>query len=532
VPLKSHPAANTASQFVLELTRDSTSWRLLASRLALGAMFGLTLMWSAASFWFPFFWDQAILASVGDVVVRGGMPFRDGFDMKGPLAYYGFAAAQVLFGRHFWSIRVLDFPFLVCGAIALGRLTARVTSPLWGWWSGLVFALWIASLGWTRTVEPDTWSTVLTIFAVALLVEKDPAPLELGASALCIGLASLVKPLYLAFVILPLLSIAQNRERRSWGRAVVVIGSALIPPLAVTAWFAYRGALQDLIDVHILYTIKVYRPLWPITAVSAIKGIGRFFGSSPIIWGIPALATGVYTLARRVPRSAVLIVAWLVLATGCVAAQGRFFGYHWTVVFPPLVALCAAGVRSAVRAQSRMRAATIVPVLAAVAVLTLAVVPASDVARWLKLLTRQMSREQYAASFRGGVFSPAADVKAANYIREHTIPTDGVAVFGVNADINFLSGRPNPTRFYWSMPLTVGRPFSTRDVFRREYLEGVRRHPPVYFVVGVLPWDRSPKTIALHKFAELEELLNREYRLETKFGALDLYRKTERTELQ
>lgn len=532
MPLKSHTAANTASPSVLELTRDSMSWRLLVNRLALGAMFGLVLMWSAASFWFPFFWDQAILASVGDVVVRGGMPFRDGFDMKGPLAYYGFAAAQALFGRHFWSIRVLDFPFLVCGTIALGRLTARVTSPLWGWWSGLVFALWIASLDWPHTIQPDTWSTVLTIFAVALLVEKNPTPLELGASALCIGFASLVKPTYLALVILPLLSIAQNRERGSWRRVMIVVGSALTPPLAVTAWFAYRGALQDLIDVHILYTIKVYRPLRSMSAASAIKGIVRFFGRSPTVWGIPAAAIGVYTLARRFPRAAVLLIAWLVVATGSVAAQGRFFRYQWIAVLPPLFVLCAAGVRSAVQAQSRMRAAWIVPVLAAVAVLTLTVVPASGVAMWLKLLTRHVSREQYDASFRTGTFSPSTDVKAAAYIREHTSPTDGVAVFGVNADINFLSGRPNPTRFYWSMPLTEGRPFSMRDVFRREYLQGLRGQPPVYFVVGV-PWGRRvPKTTALHDFPQLQELLDREYRLETKFGALDLYRKTERIELQ
>jgi len=389
----------------------------------------------------------------------------------------------------------------------------------------------VASLGWTGTVQPDTWATVLTIFAMALLVAKDPTPLELGASALCIGFATLLKPLYLAFTILPLVSIAQNRNRKGWGRAVLVIGSALFPPAAAIFWFAHRGALQDLIDVHLLYTIKVYRPIRPMTVTGTIKGIGTFFGRSPVVWAIPALAAGVYTLARRVPPAAVLIIAWLMLAIGFVAVQGRFFAYHWVLVFPPLVALAAAGARSAVQAQTVIRSAMIVPVLVGVAVLSLTVVPVSEVARWLKLLTHQVTREQYDALFRSGTFSPATDMKAAAYLSEHTSPTDGVAVFGVNADINFLTGRPNPTRFYWSMPLTVVGPFSTRDVFRREYLQGVRRHLPVYFVVGV-PWDRHPKAIALQRFPELKELLDHDYRLETKFGLLDLYRHIKPSELQ
>jgi hypothetical protein len=57
-----------------------------ANRLA--ASVDLTFLWAIASLWFPFRWDHGIMASVGDTIVRGGMPYRDAWDMKGhPQAY-------------------------------------------------------------------------------------------------------------------------------------------------------------------------------------------------------------------------------------------------------------------------------------------------------------------------------------------------------------------------------------------------------------------------------------------------------------
>ena len=102
---------------------------------------------------------------MGDAIVRGGMPYRDAWDIKGPLAYYGFALAQFLFGRHMWSIRILDLGLLFVGMAALTAMVARFTLPRRGYWAASVFALWIGSLTWFYTVQPDTWAAVLIILA-------------------------------------------------------------------------------------------------------------------------------------------------------------------------------------------------------------------------------------------------------------------------------------------------------------------------------------------------------------------------------
>src|ERR1043165_8774620 len=96
--------------------------RPFLSHLAIACATTLALTWCVASFWFPFGWDQAMLASVGDVKLRGGMPYRDGWDMKGPLVYYVFAFAQWLFGRQMWSIRALALGLLLAGATTFGEI--------------------------------------------------------------------------------------------------------------------------------------------------------------------------------------------------------------------------------------------------------------------------------------------------------------------------------------------------------------------------------------------------------------------------
>src|SRR5258708_1726550 len=112
-------------------------------RLALACATIFTGLWCIASFWFPFGWDQGMFAAVGDVILRGGMPYRDGWEVKGPLAYYGFALAQWLFGRHMWSIRILDLALLLAGMAALAGMVGRLASRAAGWWAAMVFVVWI-----------------------------------------------------------------------------------------------------------------------------------------------------------------------------------------------------------------------------------------------------------------------------------------------------------------------------------------------------------------------------------------------------
>jgi hypothetical protein len=503
---------------------------------------GLTAAWCIASFWFPFGWDQGIIAAVGDAIVRGEMPYRDAWEMKGPLAYYGFALAQVLFGRHMWSVRIVDLALLIIGMVALAKMVSRVARPIHGAWAAVAFALWIGSLTWFHTVQPDTWASVLIILAAWPLVARKPTFGECVFSGAMIGCAVLIKPLYVLFLFLPLMRIfEQERSGKgvmsltavSWTRAAGVIGMALAPSAVVLVWFAWRGALGDLIKVHILYTWRVYSSTAHTSHLGAVWRVAKYFFSDPVVFALPVIAAGVWSLWRKCRATASVVVTWLILATMCVAIQGRFFRYHWVVLFPAVLFLSAVGldewcmlasVKGAEwNARSTRLLALISLALAGVAVLRLASVPASGVADWLTLVTGRTSSGQYYASHVAAAYVAGDDMKASAYIRERTSSADTVAVYGNNADINFLSGRRNPTRFVFALPLTAGGRTPYKTQYRGEYIAGLHRHPPAYLVMGV-PWGGLTKDEAIRDFPELRTFLAGDYHLESHFGSLDLYR--------
>lgn len=158
---------------------------------------------------------------------------------------------------------------------------------------------------------------------------------------------------------------------------------------------------------------------------------------------------------------------------------------------------------------------------------TLAVVPASSAALWLKFMVGRINRDEYYAAHVFGLYVAGDDIKAARFIQERTGAADTVVVWGNNALVNFLSGRANCTRFVFAMPLTAGGPGSPRAAYRREYIREVQKSLPAYIVVG-LPHGSGDKELVLKEFPEFEALLHERYYLETRIGFLDLYRRNQK----
>lgn len=511
--------------------------RISITRLAFVCGMALMALWCIASFWFPFGWDQGMFASVGDVIVRGGMPYRDGWEMRGPLAFYIFALAQWLFGRHMWSIRILDLPLHITGVCALASLVTRVSSRFTGYWAGLTLMCWVASLTWFHMVEPDAWVAILISLAVTPFIHRRASLPEWLFSGLMIGCASLIKPVNLGFLAIPLLAVSQQGQSRKDRliRGSSVLGLASLPLALAAAWFAYRGALADLIDVHILYPVKVYAGTSPGIHAS-FHGVSAFFLTTPVLLGLPIIITGAYSLWRQSQNSASLIFTWAAVALAGVVIQGKFFEYHWFPLFPPLVVLGAVGFYSVVGSfaaktsdgaiESLRFLGRVTVLLSAIGLLQLATVSVSGVAQWLELVSGHTGREQYYAAHHRGWFVAADDMEAARYIRERTKPSDGVVVFGNNSLINFLSGRANPTRFLTGGALTLGARGSRRDAYRNEYITGLLKSPPTYLVLGSA--FHGTKEQAIQEFPELEALLRERYSLETRIGYLDLFRESPR----
>jgi hypothetical protein len=493
----------------------------------------VVLGWSLTSLWFPFAWDHGILASIGDIVLHGGMPFRDGWDMKGPVAYLPFALTQFVFGRHLWSIRVFDLALLIAACISFARMISRLSRPVAGLWAGLSLFLAYASFGYFFTAQPDGWAGLFLVCGIAPLIggPQQPRIARFAGCGVAVALATLIKPFFAAFLLVPaidlIISMREDGTRRNVLPSVACTLGFGLPIGLIVVWFAARGALVDFFSVHLLYTSSSYSGAPSV--VHRLTGIFKFLWGTEFAVMAPILFIGIYSLWGLGRRIAGMLVGWFGVALFAVVLQGKFFEYHWAPIYPPLVAVSAMGLWLLVnpRAERQATGASIenVPaaIILAVCVMGLAYGPMTDIRLWIGFMTGRTSVEDYHKEFghADDPFSAFDDIAAAQYVASHTQETDRVLVFGNNATINFLSARQNPTRFVFGLPLT--RPGGMRDGYRKEFLDKIASAPPAYIVVGMA--HSGTTAGALRNFPEFVQILAERYALETTIGHLDVYRR-------
>ncbi|HSJ14817.1 MAG TPA: glycosyltransferase family 39 protein [Longimicrobiales bacterium] len=506
--------------------------------------------------WPPGF-DHGLYAWVADVVVRGGMPYRDAWDMHGPLVPYVFAVPQLLFGRQFWAVRLLDLIVLAAATVALYRLVRLLCGAPVARWTALLFTLFYFSLGFDDIAQPDGWVAFVLLVVVERLLRRPGVPpaRELLLFGLVVGLGALVKPFFAAFASLPLLYVVgQTRAARPllMSTALVAAG-AIAPPLVMIGWLAASGALSAFTEVHLRYALGVYAVKSGSLVYTRAFGVARFLGGFPVVaLALPAVLVGAVVVLRLRPV-ATLLLAWLAIAVGVVALQDKFWTYHWLIAVPPLAVLGAIGIgrslgfdRGALHSVSKMDSASASSAAAsprttdggamlALALLALIVVhvsiqPARATLRGVRYAVGLYPSPRYLASFELGSFSPLGYREAARWISANTDPEAQLAMYTRTAGVAYLSERETAFRLGgWRFPVThgAGRPAWHR--YRAEYLRDLERTRPEI----VLVQEEDPQLAALppaampllSDFPELAAFLEANYDRAHAAGTLAVFRR-------
>ena len=217
----------------------SRAFRALAALAFVAAAF-IAVAWAVTYLSWPFGWDHAAFAWVGDVIVRGGMPYRDAFDVKGPLSFYPSALVQLVAGRNWWGIRAFDLLLLIPCAALIGRIGGRFAGRAIGAGAALLWVIAYANTGFMNTAQPDGWVAWGMLFALAPLLVRDriATPKLLAIAGAAAAFAALLKPHYAGFLALPLLLAWQDDRPDSRPRLAL---SALAGFLAACAGVTLRS---------------------------------------------------------------------------------------------------------------------------------------------------------------------------------------------------------------------------------------------------------------------------------------------------
>jgi hypothetical protein len=155
-----------------------------------------------------------------------------------------------------------------------------------------------------------------------------------------------------------------------------------------------------------------------------------------------------------------------------------------------------------------------------------AIRPATYVAEWALFAAGREDRPTHLARFAAGSIQPFHQEQAAAYLRAHLQPSESIAVWGCDAALLYMIGRPTPFRLAgWLWPMATGEGTSAQERYRAEYLRSLNATRPAYIVVNETYGEKEPNA-AVEEFPEFAAYLAARYRPEASFGPLRLYRRS------
>lgn len=430
--------------------------------------------------------DSGVFVYTGMVVSRGGMPYVDSWDHKGPLLAVIEAAAWNLGG----SIRT---PY-VLEAILL-FLSLAAAGFLWSKWVGswacalvLVVGVTYASIfeGGNFT---ETWLFPFQLVAYSVVAHvylrhgREASTVILGGVGLFVGVALSIglftRMNNVAGLIVVVVASAVVFRRRvafmaATGLVIVLAGASL------TLWLLSGDALRAGIDQYVRYNLAYSSGAAVGERLSAVATLTQLLLSSAVVAValvlIGAWIGGWRTANAQVGRTAHAVIAFFVVGVVDTLSQvlsGRPYPHYLVVAisgFAVAAAVAAAQLSpSASKRWDRPRASR-TRILAAGGLCALAAVLVSSSAA--------TGASELRTTLSAGVFvSGSYQARIVDRVLAETTPNDRVLVHGAETWILASTGRLSPTPITYSLPVEQGY-----GGLPAQYLAEIQAVPPTLIV--------------------------------------------------
>src|SRR5882724_939068 len=539
------PAAEVVPRLAI---RDPDQWLAIACWIVV-AFSSLSILL------FSFGRDQGIYGVVADVMLKGGMPYRDAWDFKPPGIFLTYALAQGVFGKSMLSIRLLEVIGLVATVLGLQRLgQVFFDRPKAGLVAGALAALIHAELEFWHTGQPETFGGFLSVAAlVVVTLELGPrrrwlVPFGMGA---LFGLCALYKPPLGGGILVcgAYLLTREQAHAAKWPRLLrttLLIGSGFATPIAlVLFWIAARGAwpafwwtFHDFVpgytklnwsDAHPA-SMLYYAILEAFTKFSALSAFGL----------IAAIA--MTPIHAREREGIYLVLGIIAIQITGIVMQGKFFPYHYAATLLLISFISGLGLYKLFRRCLEAGAGSLLALAWFVAVAFNMRDAATDLPQYfwdrtqmrLAFLLRRAPYQSRVDLDRELSFvadyNLDADRQVALDIRSRTHSSDSIFIWGFEPSTYFLAERPLASR--WTYDVPQRSPWQ-RDYTRRELLKDLSVNRPKVIVVeryDVFPSVTGSKFDSrdeLPNFPELKALIDNQYRKVREIEDFEIYERSE-----
>jgi hypothetical protein len=356
--------------------------------------------------------DEAAIGVQAMVIRHGGTLYTDIFDRKPPLPPLLYAASFALTDSNDVRLmRVVVTILLACCGVLVALDARRRWGTTGGWWAGVLLIA-----GAMATFPADAGAANFAHFALlpgtaAIIWSRRGTLGSAIAAGVAIGLAILTRQSWLLGVLPGAVSVGMHGRWRHVGPFLVAAAATV----ATTGFYAPLGRFWEWNVTNspgfVFAGTSVGR-----AAVNGLTSAGGFVIFHPVIVvGASVSSAAVLTAARakKLPADVDLWL-WALIGLAAWAAGFRFFGHYWLQILPPLVMLTTPIVTRCSASVRRLAVAGIV-IPAAVA---------------------------WAFLYVPGSFRDRPDpAELAGYVRDHTLPTDRVFVWGSYPEVLVAADR-------------------------------------------------------------------------------------------
>ncbi len=458
--------------------------------------------------------DEGGFAYMGRLILQGGTPYVDAYDFKPPGLYIAYAAIMRIFGESARGIHIgLLLIDLVTTALVfiVARRRCNATSALT---AATVWGVLSTAPGVLGFAAHATHFVVLwTMAGIALLPRPEGKEniLRTLAAGCCFGLALLMKQPGIFFFLFGLFAVTlPGAIPLSWRvrlfRAMRLVIGAVIPVIIAFIWLWLAGALRQFVYWNLQYGLEFGGRIGLAEAPAQLFGaLPRAAGAFLPVWVLAAAALVFAVTGRGRAKSHVDLLLFALCSAAAVSA-GFQFRSHYFIMALPAFAL-AAGIGVSLIGELRMFrvGSRLLPHLLIAVALLYGIVANRDY--YFAADPTRISQNIYFPN----PFTESAVI--GEYLREHTQPSDRIAVLGSEPELLVSADRRSASPFLFMYFFTEPHPNSL--AMEQEMSAAIEQSRPPYFIYVNQPlsWALRPNS-ERHIFGWMRAYVQEHYTLE------------------
>lgn len=461
--------------------------------------------------------DEGSYAYMGHLLLQGGTPYLDFYEMKPPGLFYSYALLSGLSGGDLGWMHVWVALLLLAGGLFLYDLARRWLDE----GAGAVAVLAYAAL--TLTAYASGFSIqaehLVGFFALAGLwaltrgLQSGRSRfILLGGILLCYGLLVKQNGLFFALLAITLVPAYHKVENPTqWLGNTLRDGGwlaagALIPATLFGVILGLQGALPEFWFWNVEYPRSYTSTIpWEMGRNLLANGLKKMYAEQPAFWVLGGAGTLMVWLTRLAAWKKWAVTGFVLMAALSVTPGKRFYGHYFLHFFPALALGAGAAVHVLGRWLEPLLGRMLRMVLAPLAALILlgATIAAQDAYYFRPNFTRILR-----STYGSNPFPESRQL--ADYLNRIYQPGDGLVVFGSEPQIYAYTLAEAPTRHHFMGFLVKGHPREAE--WQEEVIANVQADPPKYAVWVQHPLTWLPRPEADQKVIQWAwQLIRRDY---------------------